>query len=414
MSLFIIMAFKRRRSYRRRRLGVRRRSSRVRRARRVYRRGRRMTSVAPMYPRAAFTLPSMNNRRRSRISGRKRTRFSASTTQNKRQRYQDTAGYNQWVRYGFSKKLARYTMRKQVRALTQTRDYIWRNLIKLAGNGAMFMSNYYTGVGTARVIRRPIYLVDLTSTITQAGSGIPVFTLDRRAIGANPSYALTPVSGYTPSGTLSSTWNALNVPAVQAVAEKALLHWSEIRLDLWGAQQRPCEYTLTLCQFDDRLLPDGDNGSLNITDNEAIEWWDSLSGKLIQNPNLRKPPPGIGPNMLKVIDRRMFMINPISTTEADQDPHCKTVRLFYRHNRLVNFCWSNTSKFTYPDETDAAAEITFAANTPATMFTTAQPKARIYLMVTCANFRGTQSGSAESKIDTGSINMQVTTRWTDV
>lgn len=400
---------------------MRRRSVRRRPFKKLSRKGRRlrgMTAVMPggAYPGGSFT--AFGTRRGSRLGplGKRARGYTGMTRRVKQRRFVDSSGYLQLQKYAFRKKLAKWTLNKAVRAVTQHYDFIWRATQKLAGNGKLWMDNYYVGTGATTQTYRPIYLVDLTSANTNGGQGQPVWGLRRIQSASLPQYDLVPIIGLDNQGVNSTYWTDFysgGQVSNYKLTEKSILKWSEIRLDLWGSVTQPCVYTLTLCQFDEAIFP-LDPGSTSLVARQAVDFWDDLSGKLIFNENLRKPPNGNFRNMIKVIDRKQFIINPTATYESDQDPHCKVVRLFYRHNRMVNFAWQTRVPKTHLDGVDPASAVTFDTTYGSEVYTTPQVKARVFLMITCGNFRGTQSGSAQSKNDTGSINMSVLNRWADI
>lgn len=373
----------------------------------------------------------MGSRRGRRIPAVGKRKRSRTFTANKRQRtVTDTAGYLQWKRYKYAKNLGALTLAKQLSCQRKTLQLTWRAIQKLAGNGILWMDNYTDNVSNPNLVYRPIYLVDLTSTIVQGAgamavrAGSPVFGL-KRTLATTPQYDLVAIQGQTPTQNTgvrnvttwtttyggSGSWN--NSTYVTAcVRDRAILQWAEIRVDLWGSQQQPCEYTLTLCQFDDRVLPPED--STTIVDRQAVDWWDQLSAKLVFNPSIRKSQNGFHSNMIKVLDRKTFVINPTATYESDTDPHCKSVRLFYRMNRKVNLAYRNALPGSYALNQDGgAAWLDVDTGGTEQNYTTPQPKARVFFMITCANWRGTQVGATQTKADTGSINLEVNTQWID-
>lgn len=411
-----------------------RRSIRKRRStRRVSRVGRRLRGATAFVRGAYPTLPPITSRRRVVKRGArlgKRRRFaSGSGTVTKRVRIGDSAGYTQWKRYGFNRKLARLTLRKTLRANAATADFVWRAVAPLRERGMLWMYNRVEAA-THDQWSRPIYLVDLTSAYTQHGNVAPVHRLIRGTILENslqiPAYIAQEVPGLSPTDIRSNAWDLGTEYGWQRafetdperLSEKSILKWSEIRLDLWGCKKAPVEFTLSLVQFDEKALPphsltDG------ITERQAVDWWDDLSTKLINNPNIRRPPNGEFNNLLKVIDRKTFTINPTATYESDVDPHCKTVRLFYRHNRLVNFVWkSGDPAGTNVDQvsTDPASTTRYNPQLSNDGMSTAEPKARVYLMITCANWSGTADwATAAPAVPTtekdASFNLQVYNRW---
>lgn len=347
-----------------------------------------------------------------------RRRFAGRTrTQTRRRTVRDGAGYIQWDKSSYQKSLGKLTQTKLNMANSDILDLIWKRTGRLDVQGQMFAGNWLDTTGAVHKAFRPIFLVDLTSGITQGATASPVVQLVRNlGTGATTNYVFEPVSGYTSTGGLSAQWQRAfqTSPAgvTPQLTNKSILKWTELRFDLWGSREHPVEWELTLCQLDEEVQLDPASGGITLSNRQGVDFWDQVSSKLCFSPSERKVANGIDKNMVKVLDRKSFILNPTSNTEVDADPHVRSVRLFYRMNRKVSFVWRNYVNATQIAGVDPAQNPGWDPNVASDQFDTAEPKARVYMMVTCKNWREPPTSYAE--LDTGNtatFNMSVYNRW---
>lgn len=341
--------------------------------------------------------------------GVKRKYRGATSTAKRQRRVTDKAGYIQWEKSSATKKLGRMTQRKFNMAQSSITDLVWKRTGRLDLGGQIFAGGWDDIVSNPNQSTRPIFLCDLTSGRNASTTANPVHTLVR-SHGTSPFYTLLPINGFTATNTLATPWQIGTASAGSFLDACSILKWSELRFDFWGAKDHPCEWTITLCQFDDAVLPAP--ATLIINDRQAVDWWDAVSSKLIFSPSERKAQNGIGRNMLKVLDRRSFILNPTSTTESDADPHVRSVRLFYNFNRKVNFEWRSAAPTTSVLNVDPAQNAGWDPPLYSDLYDTAEPKARVYVMVSCANWRTPPTTvGGMTTANTGSFNMSVYNRW---
>lgn len=392
---------------------------RVQRKRRLTRRGRRTHGVSVGIRGAYPTLPPfgiVGTRRGRRVGvGLKRRNRGRSVTITKRRRVvKDPGGYQQWQRSAFSRKLGRLTQQKINRANTDIFDLMWKRVGRLDGGGQLFAGSWLDSTTIPDEAWRPIFLVNLTSGIVANVVSDPVVQLRRKLSAASPEYVFHAIQGQTPTGTLASPWNRVVNPSTtttnQSLSDVSILKWSEIRADIWGAKDHPCEWEFTLCQIDPDVLPAASSASL--TSRQGVDFWDQVSTKLTFSPTNRQIANGIQRNMIKVIDRKSFLLNPTSTTESDVDPHVRSVRLFYRMNRKCKFTWSNVSPIALTDDVDPAQLPNYDPFMTGDSHATVEPKARVFLMITCKNWRApVASYAGVTTQNTGSMNLSVYNRW---
>lgn len=326
----------------------------------------------------------------------------------------DNAGYIQWQKSNYTRTLGKLTQNKLNMAFNTLIDLTWRRTGRLDLGGSIFAGNYVDTTVSPNLSWRPMYLIDLTSGNTPIGNGTPVFQLTRTN-STTPFYSMMPVAGHDSLGGLTNNWQRINTPFLStgvtaSLSDISILRWSEMRFDLWGSKQHPVEWTMTLCQLDERLLP-VDN-TFVIDDRTAVDWYDGLASQLVFSPSERKNPLALRSNLLKVLDRRSFIINPTSTTESDADPHVRTVKLFYNMNRKVSFCWRSSVTNTPVLNVDPAQAVGYDVYTAGDQQTTAEPKARVFMFLTCKNWRAPPTSYVGMTTDnTGSFNLTLTNRW---
>jgi len=122
---------------------------------------------------------------------------------------------------------------------------------------------------------------------------------------------------------------------VGAMGPRGYLNWTVFKLNLWGAKNKQTTFYIDICSVID---PDANPfryyaGSLYPA--EFSQHMDEIMRPLTVNPistanNLTRSP-------WRILKRIKVSIDPISTTEGDQDPHCKTLKLFNRWGRTVDF-----------------------------------------------------------------------------
>lgn len=396
-------------------MAYRRRSARK--TRRPLRRGGRgirgvATSLRSSRPRRVGPMASQG----PRLAGRKRQRGPRSWTERlfgkRRRAVGDPGGYTQWSFSKGSKTLGRLTQRKINRATTDVLDLMWKRVGRLDIGGQMWAGHFKNSAATPDEVYRPIYLVDLTSGIAGGTVHSPVVQVWRR-LGVTGEVVFAAVEGTDANAALTAGWQRAVNPGPTTtnpgLSDQSILKWSEIRADIWGAKEYPCEWTFTLCQLHPDVLPVG--VSTTTTDRVAVDFWDQLSSKLIFSPTNRGVANGPRKNHLRVLDRKTYVLNPTSTTESDADPHVRSLRFFYRMNRRCSFTWRNSVPTALIQDLDPADTVRFDPNISSDQHATVEPKARVFMMITCKNWRAPIEAAALSTANTGSLNLSVYNRW---
>lgn len=340
--------------------------------------------------------------------GRKRS--SGTRSGAKRKVIRDPNSYQQWEQFRFKRRLGRVTQRKINGLVMDSTVFFWRTLNNIDGGvGNQFFNNFYTAGSNAGV---PLYVVELNSCINNVNGSVighsPVYKAERTEASG---YAWTSLQGYKADGTtLDTAWQLERAGGQSTIStnypcQSSLLQWVDIRMDLFGCKNQPTKFVVEICQLDEALCPSvGTN-----TDSNHVRFWDAQVRPFISNPNLHQVSYG-DRKVKRVIDRRIIEIGPTSTTESDQDPHVKTLQLFYRFNRRCNYAWKDYIASAAENPGNAALTSVFVPVALGDSQTQVHPNARIFMVVRAVKFVRNLTYGAQSNADTPSWNLQVRTK----
>lgn len=328
----------------------------------------------------------------------------------KRKVIRDPNSYSQWEQFRFKRRLGRVTQRKLNGLIMDSTTYFWRTLNNIDGGvGNQYFSNYYTAGSNAGV---PLYLVELNSCINNVNGNItghsPVYKAERNE---SRGYVWSSLQGQTAGGvTLDSAWQVERSGQNSTITDNypgqsSILSWVDIRMDLFGCKNHPTKFVIEVCQLDEDLCPAVGTNS----DNNHVRFWDAQIRPFISNPNLHQISYG-DKKYKKVIDSRVIEIGPTSTTESDQDPHVKTLQLFYKFNRRCNYAWKDF--IAAPAENPSNAQLTtvFIPQAQGDNQTQVHPRARLFLLVRAVKFVRNALYGDQTNVDTPSWNLQVRTK----
>ena len=318
-----------------------------------------------------------------------------------------SSGYTQWSSRQYTKSFGRFTQAKLNKLQMDRTIFVWRRLRNLDdGLGTLWMNNYWTAGSAAGV---PLYIVELDSCINEQGGNIisasPVWTMTRSDAGV---YSWINVLGnsVTDPAQQTSNWtlergDSLQTSFANYPKANSILRWSDIRADLWGMKNHPCKYVVELCQLREEVVPGGAN-----IDDSAGRFWDAQLRSFVSNPNFAQP--GYGESQYKkILDRKEFHINPTSTTESDPDPHCRTMKLFYRFNRYCNYAWRDQAVVgERVSNANFGAPIVQPRAISDNQLQT-HPNARLFLMIRATKFVRSATEAGQTNADTPSISLQV-------
>lgn len=369
------------------------------------RRGRGLKSMqlAGLGPRRPATLPGYAGRAAS--FGRMRNAGRIARRQFLRRRnIGDPGGYTQWTQRKFSKTLGRMTQRKINNMGLQRHIYFWRNMGRLSGQGNLFMNHFGT-----TTLGLPMYLVELNSVNNVVDNGGTVSTFAPVWIPSRDDttgYTWNKQNGYKADNTSDDRWQTERTPGsgatIQYPHSHSLLKWVEARMDLWGCKSQPTKFVIELCQLDEDIQP----SSVANADPAYVDYWDSEFKPYIWNPSVTQIGYGVR-RYKRVLDSRTVTINPTSTTETDADPHCKSLRFFWKLNRQCRYNWKDSiTGFKTGAQTETnAVPVALGENQ-----TQVDPKARLYLLIKAANWSAPAANYAAQTSDkTPSLNLQIRT-----
>lgn len=251
----------------------------------------------------------------------------------------DAGGYTQFrgYRYKSGKKRSMASKRASIlNAVIQRQRLRYSRINDLSvGNGSEFLSHQNT-IAPDTVDLLPIFMFNLTNV--RQGNSSFLCPFYRLAINKTSNLCVwNTVSAVPESGTGTNTdWIFEDAGGHnECVGRKSFLDWARIRLTLWGKQNSPGSVTLSLVTLpDEEYCPEFQSPGVGVS-KDADAFWKQRVVPLINN-----PASGIINNVnkrMKVHKSWTFKFDPIQTTEADQDPHCKFFDLFHRIGRIVDY-----------------------------------------------------------------------------
>lgn len=318
----------------------------------------------------------------------------------------DTGGYSQWRQYYKQARFGQLTRSKIDKISIERMIFTHRNLGPFNDYGKVYMKNYQDAGGN---VTYPLMMFELNSAPQYIGGTLtacnPVYTMYQTA--AN-QIAWSPETGLLPDGTTTSAnWQLENSPHVTSShasvpGDNAIHKWSSLDLELWGAKNKGTKYHIALVQFSEDVLPDWGTRT-----GQSAEFWQALVKHYTYSP-LAKMETGWGKNKMKILKQYTYNIDPTSTTENDPDPHVKTLKLFYRFNRMSNFQWMyatpNVLSTADMDQADWR-------NEQGNLQNQVHPNARIYVMVRASNFTKVTAPTAVDNTTSPSISWRLRTAW---
>lgn len=275
---------------------------------------------------------------------------------NKRQRtITDQTSYQQWKRYDIRGGKKRPRTMPLLKANIVRLDYTFKFLKSFVGNGALWMDNYQLPTGP---IIQPLYTLLLNGcnqrTIS-SGTGVYTQPLRRYVRQSDGYWTSETINGQAPDGSLSTYLfpagtNLGNVlgSSIGVMGPKGYLNWTSVKLNLWGAKFKQVIYYIDIVAVDN---PSGN--PYRYSPNTALpedlnQHLDEIMRPLTVNPLADAN--NLVPSPWRVIKRIKVEFDPIVTTEGDQDPHCKTLNIFNRWGRTIDFNDSTTSVLPADDD----------------------------------------------------------------
>lgn len=363
---------------------------------------------------ALYKKSGLGQRRKQGAAAPKSGKKSASTTRTttmRRRKEEGTGAYNQWSQRYDSKTYGKLTMNKLVKQNIEETIFNYTMMGRFGGQGQYFMGNFLsTAPGYVGDNFLPCIAIDLTSINNVISGSVvpysPVAQLYKTAGGLTKWFAL---GGTAPDGSATSTWSvekSANLVTASSTypGDQSVLKWAAAELELWGMKNYPTKWVVQLCQFSDDVCPDYANTT---TDGNYEEFWDAYTKQYSYNP-LAYQKDGYGKKKLKIWRTQAINIDPTASFENDASPHCKTLKLFYRLNRMMKYDWKyrNADGQAIADFQSSKYQQEDAENQ-----NVVHPNARLFLMLRATNFQYQTSGGypACTSANSPSVSMKVRT-----
>lgn len=207
----------------------------------------------------------------------------------------------------------------------------FRDTVGFSGDLGQYILSCDTGTTSQPM---PVYIYNLTATINSGAAPSPML----RLIGNNTSSFYWTLQNGQSSGGGSSTllqtkWRYGNTAPTFT---RAVHDWSRIRLNLYGAKNRPIAVRVRLVQcLDDQCQPEQiQSGGVSVANNN--NFWLNYLKPLMSNPiaaNNAVPEK----KCFKILETRVYNFQPTLTIENDTDAAIRTVDWFYRSGKIVDF-----------------------------------------------------------------------------
>ena len=196
-----------------------------------------------------------------------------------------------------------------------------------------------------------------------------------------------------------------------AMGPRGYLNWTLVKLNLWGAKNKQTTFYIDICSVID---PDANPYRYAVGTWYPVQFnqhMDEMMRSLTVNPistanNLTRSP-------WRVLKRIKVSIDPISTTEGDQDPHCKTLKLFNRWGRMVDFK-SSVHEPGFTVNNDAFTNPVVGVKDNATSVVTHLPEddKLLFLVIRSTCYTKTEFAVDESNTVNPSFDLSFRSSWT--
>lgn len=226
----------------------------------------------------------------------------------------------------------------------------------------------------------------------------------------------------TAGGTLGATYlmetGASQSSAVSgnALGQKALLLWQQVKLNLYGSKLRPIKYHIRIVQFTDKetmdpFLLQNDPAVIQQVNAEAQQFYQQELKQLTYNPidkvnvyNSKRP--------YRVIHSETITIDPPKTIDQDQVPNVHTWKYFVRPGALCDFAKvaSNATDPAKPVVDDV--NYRNAIRSDITRTNNPYPNNHTVMIITATDFGGSELRSSFTSDLHGSFDAYVRTCWT--
>lgn len=275
----------------------------------------------------------------------------AASAANKRARttvIEDPSSYQQHQRININGGRKRRSIMPIIRSNLIRMDYTFKGLKDFTERGFYWMRNAPTINHAESPSHQPIYVFAMNgcnqeSRTTGDSVHVSQFTRPMRALTreASGAWKSTIVNGHDESGLPSNTLEFATDDirevgsVIGAMGPRGYLNWTLFKLNLWGAKNKQTTFYIDICSVIDSDANPFRFQAGTLYPAEFNQHIDEMMRPLTVNPISTAN--NLTPSPWRVLKRVKVSIDPISTTEGDQDPHCKTLKLFNRWGRTVDF-----------------------------------------------------------------------------
>jgi len=291
----------------------------------------------------------------------------------------------------------------------ETVIYRWNGVKSFDTNGNYWLNNRVVTAGRRDL---PMYMFDLTSVYANPSTGTAVFSqplLQLTQATATGDMAFDVRLNRDALGAATSTaWNVEKTPGQNSTGDiseplaKGFLKSLSIKMNCWGAKTKAASYSIQLVKFlDDELVPSHEGFAVDILQQtkKRTDFYQNLIKTLTFNPIAQTG--GAFKGRMKVLKSESFIIQPNSLDDGDTDPNVRTLSMNVAMNRIISYLETST---TLPTDARTNDDASFAVLTEASYKAQTRPKARVYLMIRCSNYK---LDTADSNVDTPSFDLMI-------
>lgn len=317
---------------------------------------------------------------------------------------------NEWSKANYRFKLGKVTTNKLLQGIIDSSIDRWQSIRQFSGYGSLFFSRQVDSPA-AGFVKQPVFLMDLTcmnNVVDDTGALYYPQNMwelyNAYAGGTTGQYGWIQRAGQISStggaGATYATagWQYEKTPGggsvLKAPHANAILKWVDIRMNMWGTLNQPVKILAQIVQLPTYAQPKDtfNTGGTAVTpaagvpcsddgisgnDLGSIAFWNDLLDPQVFNPISsigRKQVAG-----LKVLRTVEVQFDPKTSIETESDPHAKTVKLFLKLGRKLNFAWQDSTYSLNANNVNNVTpewEASIGANN-----CYVHPKARVYLLL---------------------------------
>lgn len=356
----------------------------------VYRRrtGRRIRSALPFMTRRPGTVNTLPFRmkRPAKVAAAAQRRFNqvrAASAPRKYRKESGTGGYNQWTRIKKTtgKRVSAAVLdRRLVRANREYEIYGFRQVKRFDDHGAIPIHSAIEGT----LYKQPVHVHLLNGHINdEPFKPVRALYFD----DTTNSWKWSSITGLEPSGGSDPYIQMIKRSEPGDTANRRYHEYSHVKMNVWGAKSKPTRWQIDVVQpLSDEVNPWhwGETQTMNTA---AMQAWEEMVKQWTFNP-ISKMDHYIKKNF-KTIKSMSFIIDPISVTEQDQDPHVKTIDWFMRVNKMVNFdklTINSNGKYTLDDPNDLKTAVDHTVRTVSDTSEYPRDKQCLLLLIRCSDY----------------------------